>query len=422
MNYLLHLHGRYYFNRRVPLDLQEIDPRVYVRSALKTDSKREALQLIGSQNARLESYWKYLIENNLRHHTALWRDFNRPSRLARFLVAGDVTASMPSALSVTSKASIDGITQLVPMNSAKLSNCLEKYWRFEKPKTLNKSDNQIRKWKNPRILAIKNLISCIGDKPVATITREDMLSFREWWMERIAREEVTPSTVNKNLVLAKTILECVSDNLKLELDMRHLFRKILLPDDDQIRRLPFESQYIVDTLLNPENLKGLNEQARWVLHAIAETGAGISEQVGLLPEDIILDHEVPHIVIVPRHKKALKTKYRKRSIPLVGYALEAFKACPDGFTHYRDRPDALSGVLSSYLRENNLLPTPHHTVYSLRHSFQDRLLSVNAPDRVQADLMGHKFNRPSYGDGASLYQKLHWLNKTKLMPQQQIQV
>lgn len=28
-----------------------------------------------------------------------------------------------------------------------------------------------------------------------------------------------------------------------------------------------------------------------------------------------------------------------------------------------------------------------------------------APDRVQADLMGHKFQRPAYGDGASLEQK-----------------
>jgi len=414
VNYLLHLHGRYYFNRRVPLDLKGIDSRIYVRTALKTDSKREALQLIGSQNARLESYWKYLIENNQRHHTALWRDFNSPSRLARFLVTGDNAPSIPYVVPTAPRPSVVEISQSPPANNAKLSNCLEKYWRFEKPKTLNKSDNQIRKWKNPRILAIKNLISCIGDRPVAAITREDMLSFREWWMERVAREEVGPLTVNKNMILTKTILESLNDNLALGLDIRHMFRKMLLQNDTQLRRLPFESQYIVETLLNPENLKGLNEQARWVLHAIAETGAGISEQVGLLPEDIILDHEVPHIVIVPRHKKALKTKYRKRSIPLVGYALEAFKACPDGFTHYRDRPDALSGVLSSYLRENNLLPTPHHTVYSLRHSFQDRLLSVNAPDRVQADLMGHKFNRPSYGDGASLKQKLEWLAKIQL--------
>lgn len=123
------------------------------------------------------------------------------------------------------------------------------------------------------------------------------------------------------------------------------------------------------------------------MHAIAETGAGPSEQVGLMPEDIVLDAEIPHIIIQPRSKKILKTKYRKRIIPLVGYAFEAFKACPQGFTAYRDAPDALSNALNKYLSENALLPTKRNTVYSLRHSFQDRLLAVNAPDRVQAHLM-----------------------------------
>lgn len=101
---------------------------------------------------------------------------------------------------------------------------------------------------------------------------------------------------------------------------------------------------------------------------------------------------------------------------LVGYALDAFKACPHGFTDFVDRPDYLSAVLSKFLRDNKLLPSEKHTVYSLRHSFQDRLLSVNAPDRVQADLMGHKFNRPAYGEGASLKHKLEWLEKIKIKP------
>jgi len=53
------------------------------------------------------------------------------------------------------------------------------------------------------------------------------------------------------------------------------------------------------------------------------------------------------------------------------------------------------------------IPTQQHTIYSLRHSFQDRLLPVNTPDRIQADLMGHKFNRPQYGEGATLAHKLY---------------
>ena len=412
--HLLYLHGWYYFNRRVPSDLKEYDNRTYVRISLKTDSRKEAIRLSSMQNEHIEAYWAQLISTNQKFNSSNWKSFNRQGRIARFIPSGSEHALQSSGSGIiypkpTIKTQSGHLT-----SELSLSQALEKYWRFEKPKTLNKSPNQIRKWENPRKLAIKNLIACIGDIPLQAITREDMLTFREWWLTRMATEELSARTVNKNLVLLKTIVESLNDNLNLSMDTKQLFKRMFLPDDSQEQRLPFTKEFITESLLNPSNLKGLNEQAKWVLHAIAETGAGISEQVGLMPEDIILNHPIPHIIIVPRHKKALKTKYRKRVIPLVGFALDAFKACPEGFTQYRDRPDSLSGVIGSFLREKKLLPSSQHSVYSLRHSFQDRLLAVNAPDRVQADLMGHKFNRPSYGEGASLEQKFDWLEKIKL--------
>jgi hypothetical protein len=38
------------------------------------------------------------------------------------------------------------------------------------------------------------------------------------------------------------------------------------------------------------------------------------------------------------------------------------------------------------------------------------------PDRLQADLMGHKFNRPRYGEGPTLAHKLEWLLKLAVTP------
>lgn len=40
--------------------------------------------------------------------------------------------------------------------------------------------------------------------------------------------------------------------------------------------------------------------------------------------------------------------------------------------------------------------------------------AVDTPDRIQADLMGHKFHRPKYGDGASLNHKLEWMKRIQL--------
>jgi len=149
-------------------------------------------------------------------------------------------------------------------------------------------------------------------------------------------------------------------------------------------------------------------------YILSETGARPSEIVGLLPEDIKLDAEIPHISITDRRERPLKTTHSQRDIPLIGFALEAFKAMPEGFPKYRDKSDQLSAAVNKFLRENKLFPTKQHSMYSLRHSFQDRVLNVNAPDRVQAELMGHKFHRPKYGDGATLKLKLEWLYKVRL--------
>lgn len=85
MNYLLHLDGRYLFNRRVPDDLKEYGNRLYVRASLKTGSRKEALQRVSVQNARLEDYWQQLIQSGKKHTPDSWKIFNKQMRLVRFV-------------------------------------------------------------------------------------------------------------------------------------------------------------------------------------------------------------------------------------------------------------------------------------------------------------------------------------------------
>lgn len=427
MNYLLRIRNRYYFNRRVPAEIKPYDARPLVRVALKTDSRKEAVRLALLQNDHLESYWRELVLTSKTHDAASYEQVVQKARLLGFtylpcqVIAESSLHEIHRRVQKADSANNCPLTVAAILGGVEkprimLCEVIERYFSFTKNKIINKSNNQIRKWVNPRKLAMKTLIECIGDKELMHLSRDDLIKYRDWWLHRIDTQKAVASTANKNLIHVKEIIQTVNENMKLQLDSQHIFSKLLLENSGETQRLPFDTDYIAQTLLNPENLADLNEQARWSLYAMAETGAGISEQLGLLPEDIKLDAEIPHIIITPRHKKALKTRYRKRTIPLVGYALDAFKACPNGFTDYRGRPDSLSGLLSKYLKEHDLLPSENHTVYSLRHSFQDRLLAANAPDRVQADLMGHKFQRQAYGKGASLEQKYEWLEKIKLKP------
>ena len=81
--------------------------------------------------------------------------------------------------------------------------------------------------------------------------------------------------------------------------------------------------------------------------------------------------------------------------------LEVFREMPQGKPRYVDKL-GLSATLNKFLRENGLMPSGEHTVYGLRHSFEDRLLIAGVDERVRRDLMGHRLDREKYGDGGGL--------------------
>jgi integrase len=49
--------------------------------------------------------------------------------------------------------------------------------------------------------------------------------------------------------------------------------------------------------------------------------------------------------------------------------------------------------------------------YSLRHSFEDRLLRADVDERVRRDLLGHALGRERYGEGGGLAYKLKMVEK-----------
>ena len=424
MKHLFKRGKRYYYNRRVPGFLHEYDNRKNIRISLKTDSYDQALKKCASLDKQIEAYWQTLILTGKKHSEDSYRRavslahqwgfaYKTTEELRHERLEGLVKRMAFVEEDNQDKSNI--ILGTIAPPYIKLSNCLEKFWHLINDRLMNKSPNQIRKWKNPRIKAINNLIKVIGDKPLDELTRDHTLVFKDWWVERIKQDGLTANTANKDIGNIKDVLATISEHYRLEFDSSWLFGKTALKENFKKERKPFQTSFIKEKLLNPTELSGLNAQARYFLYSMADTGARGSELVELERKDIILDGSIPHIIIHDRKTKLLKTPYSNRTIPLVGYALQAFQKCPEGFTNYRDRFDSLSNLLHKYLKTHNLLPSKNHTVYSLRHSFQDRLTHVNAPDRVQAQLMGHKFNRPEYGQGASLTLKKEWMDRVCLL-------
>lgn len=50
------------------------------------------------------------------------------------------------------------------------------------------------------------------------------------------------------------------------------------------------------------------------------------------------------------------------------------------------------------MSESGLRETPDHSLYSLRHSFESRMMKADFPERLKADLMGHRLKRERYGE------------------------
>lgn len=417
----------YHFKRRIPKDYQAFHSKDFIQIPLKTDSHSIAEQRASNFNQLLESYWEEMALNGDNENINNFNDMVRRARLSGFRyrstedIANCATpAELINRINVANNASnekdVHSVLGTDKDTFITLRDAQEIYFEHEAGNLTDRSPDQIRKWKNPRKRAIKNFISVIGDVALENISREDILHYRSWWVSRIQSEDrLSPNTANKDFGFIRQALRAAADNCGLDINVDILFRKINLKDTNQRSRHPFEESYIKNTLMNRELIR-MNDECQLFIYAMADTGARVAELVGLEDRDILLFDEIPHIKIRKNALRSLKTPQSERDIPLVGAALVAFKELNGGFVRYRGKSDLISATINKYLRENGLMPSDRHSLYSLRHSFEDRLTAVEPPDKVQAALMGHKYVRPKYGHGPSLEQKRLWLDKIALLP------
>lgn len=403
----------YYLTRRVPARYTSIDSRRFVDCSLHTDS-------LSAATAKAVEIWD--------HHIAAWEAklagntedaearFAAARELAdlrgfRYMSAKDVSelpyddlmkrlaaglGSEPDKIDKREAAAILGTAQEPPIT---VSRSLDLYWTLTKDQTLTKSADQLRRWRNPRLKAIKNFITVVGDKPLRDISGDDMLNFREWWMNRITDEGLTTNSANKDLIhfgdVVKTVIRLKRLNLVLPLT------DLNLKETDGKKRPALPANWIRDVLLKPGSLDSMNAEARAITLVMINTGARPSEIAALSENTIFLSAPVPFISIEAEGRD-LKTRRSKRKIPLVGVSLEALKGFPTGFPRYQNNSASLSATVNKFLREHHLLPSAQHTMYSLRHSFEDRMLAGKFDDRIRRDLLGHRLTREEYGDGATL--------------------
>jgi len=404
--------GHLHLRRRVPKRFEDIEPREYIWISLKTNLESVARDKLDGVWGEMLEAWEAKLHGDTEDYDQRMAGAKELAdvRGFRYLPSGQV-ARLPGkdfyarVLQTVRKdgtldvREADALLGGVPKPEFTVTQALKEFWKLADDRTMGKSEDQIRRWRNPRIKAIANFVNVIGDQLVAEITADDMLDFREWWMDRIRTEGLTPNSANKDIIHLANVLRTVNKMKRLGLKLP--LSDLAIKEGDKKTRPAFSTEWITGKLLAPGALDGLNAEARAILLGMVNTGYRPSEAASLVAAQIRLDHAVPHISIEGIGRQ-LKSQYSRRKIPLLGVSLEAFRAFPEGFPRYLDGAATLSATVNKFLRANGLLETPEHSMYSLRHSVEDRMLAAGVDERVRRDILGHRLDRERYGGGASL--------------------
>ena len=83
----------------------------------------------------------------------------------------------------------------------------------------------------------------------------------------------------------------------------------------------------IDDIRNIQSeCRAIDDDMRWLIALISDTGMRLAEGAGLLKQDFIgLDTDLPYVCITKHPWRNLKTASSERKIPLVGEALWAAK-------------------------------------------------------------------------------------------------
>ena len=251
----------------------------------------------------------------------------------------------------------------------------------------------------------------IGNKPLLAVSRKDAAAVRD----DLVAKGLAPSSVTRVLTTIKAVINFAiqEEGSELSNPFKGLFvDKTIRPK----KRMPIP---LNDLQRVQQQCWHADDELRWIVAAISDTGCRMAEIVGLSKTDVRLDGDIPFISIKPRPWRRLKTVSSERDIPLVGSALwgitRAYQSTNSEmlFPRYNDgvstNSNSASAALSKWLKQQT---NPDCTMHSFRHSFRDRLRAVECPIELTDAVGGWSTDGigAAYGQGYSLQLKQKWLS------------
>ena len=275
-----HVHARagvYYFVRRVPADLRDYYSSDRISLSLRTRSAAAARKFARSMSSRLEDYWLGL-------------------RLQKLEIPAIHLVKMAGVVDDD-----DGF---------RLSEALDLYLDL-------KSANRDKVFIRTAQRNTEYVVRVLGDRPVTAYSSVDAGLFRDWLID----QGMGRSTVQRVFSSIRSIINLAISEKGL--DGQNGFVGTYLPDSLTAgERKPIPIKIIQQIQMECVNT---DDDLRWLVGLISDSGMRLGEAVGLLKSDIELDAEIPHINLRPHAWRRLKTAGSERQIPLVGISLWSAK-------------------------------------------------------------------------------------------------
>ena len=366
----------WYFSRRVPVDLRRHYRTGRIAYSLRTKSIRDARVRAMSDASKLDRHWHILR-------------ISSEDLPGKHLLADAVQE--PAA-----EASVD---------THSLKAAVAVYLRLKGNHRPTTFEAAVRR-------SCGYLIDCCGMKNLDEYVRSDATKFRDYLFAKglngasVTRVFGTVRAVI-NLALSEFGLSIVNPFSNVYFDQSQGVKKRIPVKPEDIEKVQQEC-YKAD------------DEKRWLIALIADTGIRLSEGAGLLRSDFVENDGVLCVNIRPHPWRSLKTANSERLVPLVGsskWAAERILAQSTGsrfaFPNYNDgkrtNANSASAALNKWLKSKI---GRDYTIHSFRHSMRDRLREVECPSEIIDQIGGwltHGIGA-SYGKGYSVGVLQKWMH------------
>jgi integrase len=376
-SYTFQKDGVWYFSRRVPADLRRYYRTGRIAYSLRTKSIRDARVRAMSDASKLDRHWHILR-------------ISSEDLPGKHLLADAVQE--PAA-----EASVD---------THSLKAAVAVYLRLKGNHRPTTFEVAVRR-------SCGYLIDCCGMKNLQDYLRSDATQFRDY----LFAKGLNGSSVARIFGTVRAVINLAISEFGLSII--NPFSNVYFDQSQGVKkRIPVKPEDIEKV---QEECYKADDEKRWLIALVADTGIRLGEGAGLLRSDFVEQDGILCVNIRPHPWRSLKTLSSKRLVPLVGsskWAAEQILAQSAdsrfAFPNYNDgqrtNANSASAALNKWLKSKI---GQGYTIHSFRHSMRDRLRAVECPSEIIDQIGGwltHGVGN-SYGKGYPEAVLLKFMNK-----------